>query len=271
MVVLHGTGLTGLRMAEWTGLGDRGPEAGFATVFPDAVAEMWDDTGHGRADGLDDARFVAAIIERLVAEGEARRGPVFLVGLSNGAFFAERLARHGLVAVGGLALVAGTAREASRRLVPRPAKAAAVICFEGTADRLVPYTGGRARGPLGWTARRRARRLLTDEIGRDAVAAESLAADWAVADGCSLTPEVELLPAKPGDPKVHRLTWGAPGQLPVILYRIIGGGHGWPGGPQYMPAGLIGKVPRHLDATGIVLDFARATLRDRDVAAYASR
>jgi len=44
----------------------------------------------------------------------------------------------------------------------------------------------------------------------------------------------------------------------VVLYRIDGGGHGWPGARQYLPARLIGRTPQNLDATAIVLDFARA-------------
>jgi len=255
--------LNGLQMSEWTGLADRAPEAGFATVFPDACAEIWDDTGRGRTDGIDDAAFVAGVVDRLVSDGVARKGAVFLVGLSNGAFFAERLARHDLIHAYGLALVAGTAREASRLAATTPLHEAAVLCVEGTADRLVPYSGGLASGPMAWMARRRSRRLLIDQMGRDVVAAESVAADWAGVNGCPSIPEVELMPGESGDPKVHRLTWAAPGHLPVVLYRIVGGGHGWPGGPQYMPASLIGKVSRHLDATGIVLDFAWSTLHDR--------
>ena len=55
-----------------------------------------------------------------------------------------------------------------------------------------------------------------------------------------------------------RLTWSAPGSPPVVLYRIEGGGHGWPGGPQFLPARVIGPIPRHLDATGILLKMVCA-------------
>jgi len=54
---------------------------------------------------------------------------------------------------------------------------------------------------------------------------------------------------------VTRLTWSAPGCPPVTLYRMEGGGHGWPGGPQYLPTRVIGPIPRHLDATNILLDM----------------
>jgi polyhydroxybutyrate depolymerase len=61
---------------------------------------------------------------------------------------------------------------------------------------------------------------------------------------------------------VSLLTWAAPGCPPVALYRIEGGGHGWPGGPQYVPARIIGPIPRHLDATGILLDMVAAVSDD---------
>ena len=61
-----------------------------------------------------------------------------------------------------------------------------------------------------------------------------------------------------------RLAWSAPGCAPVVLYRIEGGGHGWPGGPQFLPARVIGPVPRHLDATGLLLEMVRADSHLKD-------
>jgi poly(3-hydroxybutyrate) depolymerase len=46
-----------------------------------------------------------------------------------------------------------------------------------------------------------------------------------------------------------QLTWPVVEHLPVALYRIEGGGHG---GPQYQSAGVVGPIPRHLDATRIM-------------------
>jgi polyhydroxybutyrate depolymerase len=265
LVVLHGMGLNGPQMAGWTGLAVRGPAAGFATSFPEAAGEVWDDGGQGRRDTLDDAEFITALIKHQVAAGIARQESVFLVGLSNGAFFAERLARHGDVAARGLVLVAGTARDAIRRDAPRPARPTAVLAFEGTGDPMVPYQGGRARGLLAWMARRRAHRLLAGRDGREVVGAEALAADWAAVNGCSAEPTIEAVPAEPGGVSVDRLSWTGAGRPPVVLYRIEGGGHGWPGGPQYLPAAFVGRIARRLDATGILLSFAADQLRSEPV------
>jgi poly(3-hydroxybutyrate) depolymerase len=72
LLVLHGLGLNGPHMAAWTGLAARGTEAGFATMFPDTWNEMWDDVGLGRSDGIDDAAFIAVLVDRLVSDGVAK-------------------------------------------------------------------------------------------------------------------------------------------------------------------------------------------------------
>jgi poly(3-hydroxybutyrate) depolymerase len=95
-----------------------------------------------------------------------------------------------------------------------------------------------------------------DLIGDPAVRA--VARDWAAGKGIGGEPVAEQLPVAAGDLPVTRLNWSAPGSPPVVLYLIEGGGHGWPGGPQYLPTRVIGPIPRHLDATGILLDMVTA-------------
>lgn len=41
-------------------------------------------------------------------------------------------------------------------------------------------------------------------------------------------------------------------------WRGFGAGTGWPGGPQYLPARVVGPIPRHLEATGILLEMVNA-------------
>ena len=47
----------------------------------------------------------------------------------------------------------------------------------------------------------------------------------------------------------------------VVVYVIEGGGHTWPGGPQYLPAFLIGKVSHNLDATQAIWGFFKRHTR----------
>src|SRR6185437_14169011 len=194
--------------------------------------------------------------------------PVFLTGISQGARYAEHIARNGLLPVTGLFLVAGTTLAASRRMSPVPQLRASMILIMGTSDPTAPFDGGRLtrRGFTGHISKRRA--VKHGELpGEDLVAgAEEVVSDWAAGNGISIggitvtgsiaRPAIEELPSAPDDLPVTRKTWTRPGCHPATLYRIDGGGHGWPGGPQFMPSRVIGSIPKQLDATGLLLDMA---------------
>jgi polyhydroxybutyrate depolymerase len=258
LMALHGSGTSGRDIATlFSGLATRGPAAGVTVVFPDG----WDGVWHiarppAGEPALDDAAFLAALAGQLAGPGV----PVVLAGISNGGGFAEHMARHGLLPLAGLFLVAGTLREFSRQGCPVPRQKTAVTIMAGTADPLAPYYGGplAARGMVGRTLRRRAKRHGDLPAERRMAAVETVAGDWAAGNGIGGGPAVEQLPGVAGDPPATRLTWAAPGCPPVVLYRIEGGGHGWPGGPQFLPARVVGPIPRQLDATGILLDLVRA-------------
>jgi polyhydroxybutyrate depolymerase len=258
--MLHGSGTTGRDVAtRFTDLVSRGPAAGVTVVFPDGWQGVWHIARPPPGEpALDDAAFLAALAGRLADSAGA--GPLFLAGLSNGAGFAEHVARHGLLRLDGLFLVAGTLREFSRQAAPVPRQRLAVTIMAGTADPMARYEGGpmRAPGLVGWMLRRRAARhgdLLSE---RRVAATETVARDWATGNGIGGDPAGERLPQAPGDPPVTRLSWSAPGCPPVVVYRIEGGGHGWPGAPQHPPARVAGPISRRLDATGILLDMVTA-------------
>jgi polyhydroxybutyrate depolymerase len=265
LVVLHGGGASGAGMAALTGLAERAPRAGFAAVFPDGWNHVWNDRRDASAlahrERIDDAAFIDELIDHVATEGVAEGSVVFAVGISNGAFLAEYLARHALAPLAGIGLVAGTATVVSRESEPRPRQPATVVMFHGTADPLVPYGGGPI-GPIGRHAQRGAgpRGRGTRDRG-EAVAAEVVAADWAAANGCSSEPTVDQLPASDGDRAVTRMRWSAPAGSDVLLHRIEGGGHTWPGGAQYLPERFVGPVARNLDATGIMLQVFSAVAR----------
>jgi polyhydroxybutyrate depolymerase len=253
LVVLHGSGTSGKDVATiFTGLATRGPAAGVTVAFPDGWDEVWHIARPPPGEpALDDAAFLVALAGRLGGTS------VFLAGVSNGGGFAEHVARHGLLPLAGLFLVVATFREFSREAEPVPRQRTAVTIMAGTGDRMVNYYGGplRARGMAGRILRRRAARHGDLPSERRVAAVETVARDWAAGNGIGGEPAVSQLAVAAGDPPVTRLTWSAPGCPPVVLYRIEGGGHGWPGGPQFLPARVVGPIPRHLDATGVLLDM----------------
>ncbi len=271
LIVLHGAGGTGLGMAALTGLAQRGPAAGCAVVFPDGFQHVWNDrrgaTRLARRERIDDVAFMQSLVAQL---GQARLTDgtrIYAVGMSNGGMLAEHLGRNGLLELAGVVLVASSATVSSRlaRPVPTPGRETRFLAFHGTADPLVPYQGGPI-GPLGRLAERRSAR--SPALGGRGMAApiEDVAGDWAIdpSGGPRPVPVVESVASPPDDLRVERLSWTHPGKpAPAAqLYRVVGGGHTWPGGAPYLPARIVGRVVHHLDATGILLDFVTRSSMD---------
>ncbi len=277
LFVLHGGGGQGRGMAGLGGIATRAAAAGFATAFPDGQDRGWNDGRSGarisQRAGADDVGFLVGLIDHLAQTGVADPTRVFSCGISNGAFMSDRLARSAPDRVSAIGLVAGGAGVDALAEGHPGGRPIPVMMFHGDADPIVPYAGGRIgfHGPAAErrAARRRRRAGRVRQRGGagpgvgsppDAdrglcAGAEQVAADWAALAGGGPSPTVERLAAPGADLGVVRLEWRGPTRVPVVLHRIEGGGHTWPGGPQYLPARIIGPTATTLDATGLLLSF----------------
>ena len=56
-----------------------------------------------------------------------------------------------------------------------------------------------------------------------------------------------------------RFAGGCKSGTAVALYFVKGGGHTWPGGPQYAPVFLIGGTNRDFSASNVIWDFFKQT------------
>jgi polyhydroxybutyrate depolymerase len=127
-------------------------------------------------------------------------------------------------------------------LVPvcNPSRPISVMFMHGTKDPLVHIDGGT---------------ILRDR-GHNVSLAEA-SSFWRKWDQTSSKPAIEDLPDRAGDSTtVHRDVYknGKRG-TEVVVYTIEGGGHTWPGGPQYLPVFLVGKASKNLDATQVIWNF----------------
>ena len=55
--------------------------------------------------------------------------------------------------------------------------------------------------------------------------------------------------------RIVRHVYGGCSGADTVLCEIKGGGHTWPGGPQYLPVSIIGRTCRDFDATERIWDF----------------
>jgi polyhydroxybutyrate depolymerase len=247
VLAFHGGGGRGRAMVALTGLDAPADRDGFIVVYPDGINRQWNDgrrTAHSTAD---DVGFIARLIAALAHRFPIDRQRIYATGISNGALFSERLACDLAAEIAAIAPVAGN-MPADIAPACAPARPVSVIQISGTADPLVPYGGGQIARPFG-----------LGEGGAVLSVADTIAF-WARRDGCGSSP-VESTPAAIAPPDGTRVVRAAYEQCArgtsVVLYTIEGGGHTWPGGPQYLPVGLIGRASRQLNASDAIAEFFR--------------
>jgi polyhydroxybutyrate depolymerase len=251
VLAFHGGGGTGAGMARITHLSDVADQQGFIAVYPQGYANSWaGGKGDTPADaaGIDDVAFVSALIDRLAVEDGIDTTRVFATGLSSGGFMSQRLGCQLSGEIAGIAPVAATLLV---NLAPTctPSRPMPVLEIQGTADPLVPYGGGhvRGRGPGGYPA----------------LSAPDTAAHWAGVNGCSPTPQTQRPPPRVADGTTVRTdTYGRCAGAPVVLYTVVGGGHTWSGGEQYLPVRIVGRTSRQFDTSQTMWQFFNA-LRPR--------
>jgi polyhydroxybutyrate depolymerase len=219
-------------MSQWNRQAD---EQGFIVVYPSGDEAEGPRLWHvGEGPGLTrDVRFISELIDKLEAAYNIDPARIYANGLSNGGAMAfvlscrlsDRISAVGMVAA---AQTLPWTWCTTRRPMP-------MIAFHGTADRIIPYEGGRSPIASGlfpsvptWTA------------------------NWARRNQCETKPTESAVAAD-----VTRIQYGNCAQgAAVVLYRVQGGGHSWPGGKP-LPQSLVGPTSRSIDASRLMWAFFR--------------
>jgi polyhydroxybutyrate depolymerase len=185
---------------------------GVAVLYPTARAgSIWQ---LNDARGTSDVQAVTALLDRTLASGCFDLHRLSIVGLSNGAGFAVRMACKLPGRFAAVVAVAG----GYRALDPCPRTArASFLAIHGTADTIVPFNGKKP-----------------DRKGN----VHNYAARWARRDGCPSAPATTYPHAY-----VMRLVYRAcPDGMRVEVLRLAGTDHGWPGAdppwPKHNPSQL---------------------------------
>lgn len=221
----HGFGGRPWSQSRYSGVAREGAARGYLVVTPRGSGRRPHWTYPGTR-GVDDLHFVEVLLDSLHGRLCLDLERVYAAGISNGARFAMGLACHLSLPLAAVAPVAGVNAAPSCTSAAR----ASVIAFHGTADPLVPYSGGRSGS------------------SRDLAPVERAVAEWAVRDGCAGEPSTTSI----GD-DVRRLSWtGCTDGAAVELYAVDGGGHTWPGA---RPLPRLGETTETIDATALMLDF----------------
>jgi polyhydroxybutyrate depolymerase len=248
LLVLHGGGGTAEGMVRLTrgGFDALADRRGFVVAYPQGVGKSWNDGRHdlrsaANRENVDDVGFIRDLITEIAGRYPIDRRRLFVAGMSNGGMMAMRLACS-LPEVRGVAAVASSLSDDAAAKCPATSTVS-VVEIAGTADPIVPFAGGEVK--VLWMGR-----------GRVTGAPET-AGSWAKKAGCRLVPEEAALPAKVSDgTTVRKIEYpGCATGARVVLFRVEGGGHAWPGGLPYLSERMIGKTSGNLDACSAIWEI----------------
>ena len=232
----HGYGSNAQQQALYTDLAAAAYHMDMVAVHPQGLAgpvgtRGWNAggcCGSSTLKKVDDVGFVAALIKELSVKICVDPKRVYATGMSNGAFFAYRLACQLSDRIAAVAPVAGVNTMApcqTTRPVP-------VLHFHGTSDLYVAYKGN----------------TLLDWPG-----AEKSVKEMAAKNGCSTTVKEVY---KKGDVLCEAYQ-ACKDSAEVRLCTVNGGGHTWPGALD-IPIPWLGKKTKDISATNAMLDFFKA-------------
>ncbi len=242
VVVLHGGSSTGRGMRQMTGMDARADQAGFVALYPNGYLESWADgrkTSRADVAGVDDVRFISSLVKQVANDTGIDLSRVYVTGMSNGGFMTARLACESSELFAAVAVVAATMPQ-NVTLACKPARGVPFLLIHGTADTFVPAAGGQiTKGNIGL--------ILSTDLTVDF---------WREINGCSKEDTLNTINrvADGTSVEVSRFS-SCVTRADVVFYKVLNGGHTWPGGAQYLPEAVIGKTNRDIEANAVIWDF----------------
>lgn len=220
-----------------------GSREGFVTIYPNGTlnparpgARIWN--GGGGADGwacvgfcrddIDESAYIAALLDDVSRWLRINPNRVYAAGLSNGGAVVHRLGCELSDRFAAIVTI-GAGNQFATSATCDPSRAVGVLHIHGTEDGCWPYDGG----PI----------VCANPSNTVPVVsvAESMRG-WAERNGCGSEPVTADGPDRVDDDiRVEVDTWSGCA-APVRHLRVIGGGHTWLGGRQFLPESVIGPA-----------------------------
>ncbi|MEE3066507.1 MAG: PHB depolymerase family esterase [Actinomycetota bacterium] len=202
VVMLHG-GFGSAEQAEraygWDQLADT---AKIVVAYPEGLHRAWNTNGGGccgrpAREGVDDVGFITAVVADIAKNIGINASAVFATGISNGGIMSYTLACNT-----GVFAAIGPDSATQLDACPSP-HATSVMHIHGTADRLIPYTGGQGFSVI------------------NGPSVPDVNLFWRNVDRCGT-------PAATTDGPVTTSTARCPDNRGVVLATVDQGGHDWP-------------------------------------------
>lgn len=224
-------------------------EHGFIVVYPQGYKRHWNDCKKkgpfaAKAENIDDAGFLHALVDRLVQTHNVDRTHVYVTGMSNGGAMTIRLALQTPDFARAYAAVIASVPTPDNMAMTPKREAVSILLMNGTADPFNPWKGGNVelygvwgnRGPV-----------------LSAQASIDYFRELAGLSGSPVTTPIPDLNKDDGCTAI-RQRWTAPGKRTVTLIKIQDGGHAVPH-PDTQGRRLLGHSNRDFHAAREIWEF----------------
>jgi polyhydroxybutyrate depolymerase len=187
---------------------------------------------------VDDVKFTSMMLDELEKELKIDKSRVYAAGMSMGAIMVYRLASELSERIVAIAAIAGAMGEKECH----PKYPVSIIDFHGTDDPAVPLEGGKGK---------------IDPSGADYISVKDTIDAWVAANHCDVNAIEERLPDRFDDGTEVFLSVHANGNdgSEIAFYRIVGGGHTWPGREFAPELAILGKSSKEIEANEVIWDF----------------
>jgi polyhydroxybutyrate depolymerase len=187
--------------------------ANFLMVFPNGTyssgQRFWN---AGISSALvNDIAFLSALIDSLDLTYNINLNRVYSTGMSNGGYMSHTLACELSNRITAIASVTGSIFNTQYGSFCHPMRPVPVMQIHGTSDATVPYLGGTSSMPIDTVVK-----YWVTKNNCNPVATFSNVPNTSIVDGCTAE---------------HYIYSGGTGGSSVELYKILNGGHTWPGFP----------------------------------------
>lgn len=247
----HGGGGHGANQQEYSLLDSVAESENFITVYPNGTGRLsgrlltWNAgtcCAYSVINKIDDVGFVRALIDKIAEEFPIDRRRIYATGMSNGGMMAHRLAAEASDIVAAVVPVAGG------MVLPmfKSARAVPVMHIHSVDDPRALYSGG--LGPPFPLTKSQVFHPNIDEMIKR----------WAEHNNCAEQPVV-------ADRRVDRTTRGHSATkyiypncrdgAAVVLWKLTGAGHVWPGGKQKVMERVLGPSTDIIDANREMWEF----------------
>jgi polyhydroxybutyrate depolymerase len=231
--VLHGTTQDGegiMNISEFNSFAENND---FIVVYPDGVDGFWNADLGAVGSNADDVGFIEALVSKFNVDYNIDLQKLYSTGFSAGGYLSYILACQSEYCFAAVASVAGTMTQNTLDAC-NPIHATAVMQIHGTSDFVVGYNGSQFAG------------LGVDQIIEY----------WGNTNGCAADPILQDIPNSNllDLSTVQKYTWlPCDGSSELVLFRIDGGGHQWPGTNATL--GGLGPINRDINATEEIWAF----------------